>query len=328
MFGPRQVGKTTLLKLLVKRLLDNGVEPRAIFYFRCDQLADYKELELVLEEYFKMRKLEGLDTAYIFLDEITFPGEWYRTIKLWIDMGRFQNDVLILTGSLSMYAKREVESFPGRRGKGRDFIMYPLSFREFVSIADRRLGAKLEAFEKLEADEILSKSIRLYPWLSELNRLLELYLTCGGFPLSVRPLLEHGRILENVKRTYLSWIRGDLAKLRMNEIILKKVMKAVIDRASSTLTWNSVAKEFEIKSHKTVFNYIDLLERLFLMKILYYVEPSKGVLNYVKAKKIHLTDPFLYIVFSEWCFTRKPLENAIIESIVASHLARKHPVAY
>ena len=31
-FGPRQVGKTTLLKLVIKKLLDNEVDPKAIFY--------------------------------------------------------------------------------------------------------------------------------------------------------------------------------------------------------------------------------------------------------------------------------------------------------
>ena len=34
-FGPRQVGKTTLVKLLIKKLLDEGVEKEKIFYFRC-----------------------------------------------------------------------------------------------------------------------------------------------------------------------------------------------------------------------------------------------------------------------------------------------------
>lgn len=46
--GPRQVGKTTALKLLIKDLLTH-LEPKAIFYFRCDELSDYKELaELLL----------------------------------------------------------------------------------------------------------------------------------------------------------------------------------------------------------------------------------------------------------------------------------------
>jgi predicted AAA+ superfamily ATPase len=55
-FGPRQVGKTTLLKLLIKKLLEQGIEKERIFYFRCDKLADYKELDEVLKTYFEFRK--------------------------------------------------------------------------------------------------------------------------------------------------------------------------------------------------------------------------------------------------------------------------------
>jgi len=74
-FGPRQVGKTTLLKLIIKRLLDEGINPKAIFYVRCDYLSDYKELMKVLDEYMEFRKNEGIESSYFLLDEITFPKE-------------------------------------------------------------------------------------------------------------------------------------------------------------------------------------------------------------------------------------------------------------
>ncbi|MGB9703716.1 MAG: AAA family ATPase, partial [Candidatus Micrarchaeales archaeon] len=100
-FGPRQVGKTTLLKLLIKNLLEEGIEKERIFYFRCDKLANYKELDEVLKAYFEFRETKNISSSFIFLDEITFPTEWFRTIKYYIDVGEFRKDVLILTGSLS-----------------------------------------------------------------------------------------------------------------------------------------------------------------------------------------------------------------------------------
>jgi predicted AAA+ superfamily ATPase len=63
-----------------------------------------------------LENLKNISGSFIFLDEITFPKEWFRTIKYYIDVGEFRNDVLVLTGSLSMYLKKEVELFPGRRG--------------------------------------------------------------------------------------------------------------------------------------------------------------------------------------------------------------------
>lgn len=98
-FGPRQVGKTTLLKLLIRDLLAKGVEKERIFYFKCDKLANYKELDEVLKAYFEFRKSRGISSSFILLDEITFPREWFRTVKYYIDVGEFRQDVLILTGS-------------------------------------------------------------------------------------------------------------------------------------------------------------------------------------------------------------------------------------
>ncbi|MFP3195168.1 MAG: AAA family ATPase [Caldivirga sp.] len=37
LFGLRQVGKSTALLLAIKRLLDEGVNPKAIFYYSCDK---------------------------------------------------------------------------------------------------------------------------------------------------------------------------------------------------------------------------------------------------------------------------------------------------
>lgn len=41
-----------------------------------------------------------------------------------------------------------------------------------------------------------------------------------------------------------------------------------------------------------------------------------------------MIDPFLYLVFSEWCLTNLPDKSKIVESIVASHLARKFRIGY
>jgi hypothetical protein len=114
-FGPRQVGKSTALILLVKELLERGVHPKSIFYLSCDAIADYRELAEVLRMYLKVRRAEGISSSYILLDEVTYPREWFRAVKSMIDMGYFRNDVLVLSGSLSISARREAETFAGRR---------------------------------------------------------------------------------------------------------------------------------------------------------------------------------------------------------------------
>ena len=42
--GARQVGKTTLVKLIIKDLLDRSINPRNIFYYSMDLVKDDREL--------------------------------------------------------------------------------------------------------------------------------------------------------------------------------------------------------------------------------------------------------------------------------------------
>ena len=116
--GPRQAGKTTALKLLIQKLLQDR-EPKSLFYFNCESLTDYRELQDVLDTYIRFKESNSIKGSVILLDEVTLPKEWYRAIKSLIDKGTFSNDVLLITGSSSLAVKREVELFPGRRGSGR-----------------------------------------------------------------------------------------------------------------------------------------------------------------------------------------------------------------
>jgi len=47
--GPRQVGKTTALKIYIHNVLLPHNNPKSIFYFSCEELTDFKELgELII----------------------------------------------------------------------------------------------------------------------------------------------------------------------------------------------------------------------------------------------------------------------------------------
>ncbi|RLF69691.1 MAG: ATP-binding protein, partial [Thermoplasmata archaeon] len=116
--GPRQVGKTTLLKIIIRDLLKE-VSPFRILYFTVDMLSDHKELvELITtyQEYLDGMGVEG--RRYILLDEISSVEQWVKAIKYLADTGRLKNSTLILTGSHSLDIKEASERLPGRRGEG------------------------------------------------------------------------------------------------------------------------------------------------------------------------------------------------------------------
>ncbi|WP_252896907.1 ATP-binding protein [Metallosphaera hakonensis] len=98
--GPRQAGKTTLMKLLIKRLLESNHNPLSIFYCSCDLVSDYKELLEKMKEYLKIKKREGIKSSFIFLDEVTFVKDWYRTVKYLIDTGELRGDVVTVSAQV------------------------------------------------------------------------------------------------------------------------------------------------------------------------------------------------------------------------------------
>ena len=83
--GPRQVGKTTMLKLMIKRLLDNPqISKEQVLYYSSDNIDSYKEIIELLETYFAF--INGLpnppERAFIFLDEITGIKQWQKGLNI------------------------------------------------------------------------------------------------------------------------------------------------------------------------------------------------------------------------------------------------------
>jgi predicted AAA+ superfamily ATPase len=315
--GPRQAGKTTVAKLLIKKLLSTN-NPKEIFYFNCDDLADYKELESVINSYLFFKDNNSIKKSIIILDEITSPKEWYRAIKFLIDKGKLRNDILIVTGSSSLSVKKEVELFPGRRGKGRDYILYPLSFRSFLKVIDPILESKLVKIINIE--ELEKLAVNAMSFEKELHKHLKDYMDYGGFPLSVANLHENK---EEAKRTYLNWVKNAILKNDRSESIARQIIKSLIESLQSDVSWESISKKIEVKSPKTVSAYIDFMKSIFVVNILYNLDIGSRSIKFGRNKKIHFRDPLLVDIFEDWCLIKSNnKESAIAESLVIEHLIR------
>lgn len=89
--GPRQVGKTTTIKILIHNLLENGENPHNILYYPCDELINFQELGEILDNFISRQISRNSSITIIILDEITFVKEWWRAIKSRIDQNLFKN---------------------------------------------------------------------------------------------------------------------------------------------------------------------------------------------------------------------------------------------
>src|SRR3972149_7067033 len=118
--GPRQVGKTTALKILINDLLKKErVLKEQVMYYSCDNIDDYKELIELLETYLDYIKKLNLHKKrlYIFLDEVTSVRNWQKGIKYLVDAGKLSQAGIVLTGSNAADLRKGMERLPGRRGK-------------------------------------------------------------------------------------------------------------------------------------------------------------------------------------------------------------------
>ena len=104
--GPRQIGKTTMLKGFVQELITSGTNPRLIFYHTCDLIDSPKELTRVLSSYIDAVRQDYPDRLFILLDEVSSIRDWQKGIKHLVDIGKLGNCTVILTGSHSIDVKK------------------------------------------------------------------------------------------------------------------------------------------------------------------------------------------------------------------------------
>jgi len=107
------------------------------------------------------------------------------------------------------------------------------------------------------------------------------------------------------------------------------LLRGTIQKQSTPISWDSLAKEVEIKSHKTVSSYVEALENMFVLVILYYLDLNKRIPNYNKNKKIYFLDPFIFHVFNNAIFFKSnEIIPSLTEAVVISHLHRKFQIFY
>lgn len=283
--GPRRVGKTLGIKLLIRELVKEN--PYRVFYFSCDVLEDYKDLLEVLREYLRMRKRKGVKGSFIFLDEVSLVRDWWRALKFLIDSGELRNDVITVTGSISLFVGRQVETFGGRRGHGRDVTVMPLSFRDYYNL--------------FYDDFFPSKGQEVF----------EDYLETGGYLAHLNGTL---RVEELV-----GLIKADLKALERSTGLAREIMGAVIDKAPSPVSFNSIAKAVGVSPH-TARDYIELFEALHLLLQIPYLG-GDGKLYPRKERKFALRDPLMARAMELW--TRREIERDILyEWVVQEHLYR------
>jgi len=85
--GPRQIGKSTTMKLLIRKLLlELKIAKKHIFYFSLDRIENFNQLYELIDCYLRNVRPGKPQRLYIFLDEISFVREWQQGVCCRISM--------------------------------------------------------------------------------------------------------------------------------------------------------------------------------------------------------------------------------------------------
>lgn len=332
--GPRQTGKTTALKLLIRHLLEKETPPESILYFNCDALESRKDvIDLVLSFFDGIRSSSGeIRQNHLFLDEISSVADWPYAIKWLVDGGLLANSRVILTGSSSISLKRSGELLPGRRGEGKDVKFLPINFLEYLKLISPEfpLEEPVGSFEELNR---LGK--RLERKRIDLRQAYGDFLLTGGFLRMVDLLFKKEPFFSAVE-LYKNTLKSELAKFGKKEIHARRVLDKIIGSLTSETSYSKVAEEAELGSKNTAADYLSFFSDSFLLVEAFFYNISQKRIAIKKNKKYYPSDPFLFWIFNSFVsgsnqieefyrrYLTSPLNSQITEAFVASELYKKN----
>jgi len=302
--GPRQVGKTTLIKKIIKNLLKNSTKPHAIFYYSFDLERRPEDVLRIFQQFLEFSNAYKIPRKYVFLDEITLIKDWQYALKKIIDLGWGEKTSFLLTGSSTIDLRKGTERLPGRRGRAYplDKVLLPMNFREFcnsqgfsLSLPFSYVNLREFAFHSLGIYEKIKPFRIFYP---ELQPFFDSYLQTGGFPLAVESLFSSGKVTSDVLETYSSVIISDFEKLGKNRVILDQIIRRLYRIYTTPVSWQSLGKGVDVASYNTTREYTELLADSFLVAILYFLDRKNRQASNKKNKKFYAADPLVYRLFT------------------------------
>jgi predicted AAA+ superfamily ATPase len=153
--------------------------------------------------------------------------------------------------------------------------------------------------------------------------LFDEYLQHGGYLTAISDWMRLGKIETATYRTYADWLRGDILKHNKQEKYLLEVLRGILRTYASQISWISLSKDLSIEHHKTVSDYISILEDMHAVKIMEALAEHKLSAAPKKAKKLYFQDPFIFHTAEYMIGTQhKDMQPALAETSAVMQVAR------
>lgn len=245
--GPRQAGKTTLMRRLEEKVKEEGGNTA---FFNLDVLEDRYFFETQHTLLDRIKKTTTASRAVVFIDEVQRLTNAGLFLKGLYDLKTGYKFVVSGSGSLELKANI-VESLVGRK---QLFLCYPLSFSEFCAY---KLDVPLDAVQA---------NIAHHPYLQ--NRLTMEYVAFGGYPQVVLKQTINDKIdaLKEILQSYLEQDIQLLLGLERDDVF-RNLVKILAGQVGSLINRAELANTLGT-TEKTIKKYLYLLDKTFIIELI------------------------------------------------------------
>ncbi len=262
--GPRRCGKSFLLKLFQKDLLNRGIEPDHLICIELDDLLLNSLRDPKTLHSYVLERIKDENTYFVFIDEVQLCPHFEEVLA---SLVKRTNIDLYVTGSNAYLLSGELTTF--LTGRYTKIEMFPLSFKEFRNaVVNDRLTAQ-EDFER--------------------------YLQIGSFPALVRDRNDPDHIAIYYSDLIQSIILKDISwrlKIRDTETLFKLCcfLASNIGSAFSSTNIINILKSQKVEiSRLTLSTYLNaLIDSYFIERVPRFDVRGKATLR--TEEKYYLTD--------------------------------------
>ncbi len=305
LLGARGTGKTTLLLQYIK---ENLPLDKSIYlslddlYFTKNTLVD------------TVTTFEKKDYRYFFIDEVHKYPNWSIELKnLYDDL---PNIKVVVTGSSIL------KIYEGYADLSRRVISYPLasmSLREFI-IINKHISLPDYNIEDLLKGHV-EIAMELTKYFKPIKELIE-FNHYGAYPYFTENKKTYHARLENVVQVIFNSDIPSIENIDYSHLIkMKKLLKIISELVPFKPNISKLASLTEI-DRKTLYKYLDILEKANLIHLLNKDSKGDAVLN--KPEKIYLHNTNLLVTLCD----EKPNVGTMRETFFLNQVKQSNKITY
>lgn len=235
--GIRRCGKSSLLKLMVCHLKEEGIFDEQILEMNFESYA-FKNMDSdSLYEYVRQHIVPD-KRMYLFFDEVQRVPDWEDAVNSFrVD---FNCDIYV-TGSNAYMLSSEYATYLS--GRCVEIKMLPLSFSEFITFYDFEIIETKSALGGIRR-QVLNRNGEQY----ELREIFDAYMRFGGMPGIADVGLDQEKALMLLEGIYSTVIMRDILerenlrgqKKITDPVLLKKIVMFLADNIGSNISVSSI----------------------------------------------------------------------------------------